>query len=219
MAITSYSELQSAIRAWTARSDTTIIDNTQVQEFIKLAENRMEVLLPIRAQTDFETLTGTTSSRVLTPTSGFSVAYELFLTTFTDHQRLTPFSHGAVPYDSTNRVPTGWTVIGQTLELDAPCDQAHTFEFLRRVRLYDLATTDPNWLLTNYPGVYLAGSLVEFYRFAQDPEKEGMWEARFQELIEGIKNVEESSIKMGQAFVDPALISWGLFNINSGDYR
>lgn len=217
MAITNYSELQSAIRSWGARSDTTTVSNAQIEECIALCEDRLETLLPVREAVDFETLTGTIDSRVLTPANGFVEARALYMTTFGgSHERLTPFTKGVVPYDLTAGVPDGWTTVGQTIELNKPCDQAHTFEFLRRVKIYDLANTDPNWVLTNHPGVYLAGSMVEFYSFIQEFDKSAGWEQRFQNLISDIRDIEETS--PGQAFVDAALSLSPGFNIESGYY-
>jgi len=50
--------------------------------------------------------------------------------------------------------------------------------------LVPLSTTDPNWLLTTHPDIYLYGALVEGAPHLRDDERVVMWESLLQQRIE-----------------------------------
>lgn len=52
--------------------------------------------------------------------------------------------------------------------------------------LVSLMTTDPNWLLTAHPDIYLYGTLVEAAPFLKDDARVPVWEARLQDAIESL---------------------------------
>lgn len=217
MAITTYAELQTAINNWTDRSGQADFTN-RLTEFITLAENRLNRVLPVRTAEVDTTLTGTLSSRLIALPPDFREPVALFLTTFGVQEELAPIMPGQYALETFDGVPNAWMINGTNIELDTPCDQAHTFKFRYRMQLFDLATTSTNWLLTNHPDVYLFSCLTEAYAWAQEAQKAAAWAQRAQSAIEEVSWQESRSKSVAKLRVDTALQSPGSYNINADDY-
>ena len=214
MAITSYSTLKTAMATWIVRDDAT---DAQMSEFVSVFEARANVELPLRTAEVDTTLTGSTSSRQLTLPSDFLEPVALFLTTYGTQQKLSPIISGNYELDTSNGPPSAWAINGSNIDLDCPCDQAHTFTFRYRMKLLNLASTDPNWLLTNHPNVYLWGSLVEFATWARDAEAISLYNGRYEDARDAVAWLTARSKATAPLRVDPALVAARSFNINSGD--
>ena len=215
-----YTDLQAEILSWMARTGDSDL-TSKAPDFIAFAEARLNRELPLRVMETDTTLTGTTSSRELALPTDFVEPIALHLTTYGDQRWLRPFIAGSGPlmsYHTTNGVPCAWTINGENIDLDTPCDQAHTFTFRYR-QSFALATTDPNWLLTNQPDLYLAASLVEAYQFQKNAEAVSLWEQRYQESKRQVIKVNGRSKGIARLVVDRGLRSVGGFDINSGDFR
>jgi hypothetical protein len=214
MALSTYSELKSAIETWLARQgDTNISSNAA--DFVTLAEARLNRDLPLRVMHTTTTLTGTISSRAVALPSDFIEPIALFLTTFGEEEMLKPLVAGNFEYRTTSGTPVAWCINGTNIDLDAPCDQAHTFSFRYRksFALSDAAPT--NWLLTNHPDCYLSACMVEAGIFAED-ERASSWEQRLRSAIDSIAWVDARSISVGTLSVDPALRAPGRFDFATG---
>lgn len=214
MAITSYATLKTAMGTWVAREE---VSDAQLSEFVSLFEARANVELPLRTAEVDTTLTGSTSSRQLTLPSDFLEPVALFLTTYGTQQQLSPIIAGNYELDTANGPPSAWAINGSNIDLDAPCDQAHTFTFRYRMKLLNLASTDPNWLLTNHPNVYLWGSLVEFATWIRDSNLISLFNGRYEEAREGVAWLAARSKANAPLRMDAALVAARSFNINSGD--
>jgi len=214
MAISTYAELQSAVAKWLERTgDTTVTGN--VADFITLAESRINRDLRLNAVEASAPLTGSTSSRILTPPSGVVAPIALYLTTYGTQDYLRPFVQGSESMGTINGVPSAWSWAGDVIWLDEPCDQAHTFTFRYQgtFALSDSATT--NALLTAHPDVYLFASLVEVNAFLQDPQTAALWDARYRAAIDEINAKENRAKSRAPLIVDAALRHPGGYNINS----
>lgn len=217
MAISTYAELKTAIANWLERSGDAAI-TANAGDFIALAESRLNRSLTLRAMEAETTLTGSVSSRQLTLPSDFVEPKALFLTTFGSQDYLRPFLAGTEPLGTTDGTPTAWTVNGAALDLDRPCDRAHTFLFRYRksFALSDSATT--NWLLTNHPDAYLFAALVEANIFLGDNETAVSWELRLKQSLDQIAEKEGRSKSRATLGVDPALMrTTGAFSITRGE--
>jgi hypothetical protein len=214
MAISTYTELKAAIEAWLSRQgDASITANAA--DFISLAEARLNRDLPLRVMQTTTTLTGTVSSRAVALPSDFIEPIALFLTTFGVETFLKPLVAGNFEYETTSGTPAGWCINGTNIDLDAPCDQAHTFSFRYR-KSFALSDADPtNWLLTNHPDCYLSACMVEAGIFAED-ERASSWEQRLRSAIDSIAWVDARSIAVGTLSVDPALRAPGRFDFATG---
>ena len=204
--ITSYSTLQDAVGDWLERSGDSDV-SSQVTTWIDLAEARLNrELRGLRTTTvDDATLTGASSSRNISISAlAFLAPVALFLTTDSTYTRLRPYAPGTMSLTTSNGYPKAWAINGTNIELDAPCDQAHTFVF-RYHQALDIATAT-NWLLTNYPDVYLYESLKQSAIFFKDVPGAQGYGAIAQQIIDEIKTTEAKNFP-AQLTVDPALLN------------
>ena len=217
MAITTLAELKTAVQNWRDRQDAAFTDRTG--EFVSLAEARLNDMVPVRLAEGDTTLTGTVDSRSISLPSDFLEPIALFRTTGGDQYQLAPVIAGTYELNTTSGWPEAWMINGSNIDLDKPCDQAHTFLFRYRKRLFDLATTDPNWLLTNHPDVYLFATLVEACGFEGDDTGFALYEARLQKAMRRVRWVEARSKSIANLRVDAALATGGgAYNINSDSF-
>lgn len=213
MALANYTDLQTAIQNWMDRSDL----SGYAADFITLAESRLNRILPLRVMHVDTTLTGSLGSRnpVTFPTD-YVEPIALFLTTFGVRTLLKPFVVGTVALGTTNGVPNGWGINGAAIELDTPCDQAHTFSFRYR-KSFALSSGSPtNWLMTNHPDIYLFSSLVELGAFIENVDLATGWQARLDAAIGELREKEARSTAIATLSVDPMISRRSGFNINSG---
>jgi len=216
MAISTYAELKTAIANWLERSGDSAITNN-AGDFIALAESRLNRALQLRAMETGTTLTGTLSSRQLALPSDFVEPKALFLTTFGTEDYLRPFLAGTEPLGTTDGTPNAWTVNGTAIDLDRPCDRAHTFLFRYR-KSFALSDGAPaNWLLSNHPDAYLFAALVEANIFLGDNDNAVAWELRLGQALSQIADKEGRSKSRATLATDPALAATRGFSISSGD--
>lgn len=217
MAITTLAELKTAVQNWRDRQDAAFTDRTG--EFVTLAEARLNSLVPVRLAETNTTLTGTTDSREVALPTDFLEPIALFRTTGGDQYRLAPIIAGSYELNTTSGWPEAWMINGSNIDLDKPCDQEHTFLFRYRKKLFDLGTTDPNWLLTNHPDVYLNATLVEACVFEGDDAGVALYESRLQQAMRRVRWLEARSKAVAKLRVDPALSTGGgAYNINSDSF-
>jgi hypothetical protein len=137
-----------------------------------------------------------------------------------DYTRLPQFVAGTVELETSNADPAAWCINGEYINLDAPANSAHTFDFWYRksFALDDSNTT--NWLLTNAPDVYLWAALLEASFFTADVEYGMASKARLEEAIRETEELAARSQSGAELRTDPGLrISrsrTGYFNFNTG---
>ena len=200
MAITTYSELQTAITDYMARSDLT----GNVEDFIALAEARLNRLLKM-VETD-TTLTGTAASRRIDISSlSLIQPIALFAVSNGDEVEISRKPDGSFAYDDTAGLPSFYGLDGTNIDFDRPLDQAYTFRFRYQGRfaLSDAAPT--NKLLTENPDVYLSASIVWGSIYIKDASQAAGFKSILDEFVTETKNIL-SQAKRGTLTVDPALV-------------
>lgn len=215
MAISTYAELKAAIPVWMAREGDTELEG-QAATFVALAESRLKrdlQMLRMVADTD---LTGTADSRELELPADFLEPVALFLTSFGDRQMLKPMVAGTFEYGTVAGVPDAWCINGENIDLDVPCNDAHTFSFRYRQTFALSDDEDTNWLLTNHPDVYLAACLVEAWMFRRNAAEATSWETRYTDAIERINWRDSRQTSLATLSVDPAIGARRGFNIYEG---
>jgi hypothetical protein len=183
MAITTYSELKSAILDWMARSD---FSTSQVEDTITLFEAVANRRLRVRQMEAEDTLTTTDGEDTL-PTDYLtwrSLTYEADVAgelEYVDPKWL------RASYPSTDSgTPQFFTIEGETLTVRPVDDTTDlTLRYYQKVPALS-SGNDTNWLLTAHPDLYLFGSLVEANAFTQD-EKALIWKARRDEIFQEIE--------------------------------
>jgi hypothetical protein len=217
MSIGTYAQLKTAIETWLARTGDTEI-SANAADLVTLAEARLNRELRLRVNWTNAALTGTIGVSTVSLPSDFLEAQSLFLTTFGIQTKLGTFAAGERPIGTTNGVPGIWAIDGTTIQLDLPCDQAHTFIFRYLARFALSDATPTNWLLTYHPDAYLFSALVEAETLTKDTSQRwiALWKERADEAIASINEIQARNILVAKLRVDPAIGAPRPFNIYTG---
>lgn len=184
MAITTYSELQTAAANWLVRADLT----ARIPEFITLAESRLNRVLRARRAESDASLTATVGVRTIALPAAYSEALNCWLTPSggTQRQGLRFIDPARLEVSTASAQPRAWTIDGANLAFDCPADAAYaiTLRYLAKFALSDASPT--NALLTDYPDCYLFATLAEAGPFLRDPDVSGAYEAKAASAIKEI---------------------------------
>jgi hypothetical protein len=213
MSFSNFENLVTNVADWLHRDDMT----DRIPDFIRMAESRINRLLPSRQAETERALTGTISSRTISLPSGFKQLLGLWLTTYSPRQPLIYKLPERLTISTSNAQPHYFTLDGANIAFDCPLDQAYTFA-LRYREAYNLEQTNTNYLLDNYPGLYLYATLVEAAIYLRDDERLAQWKAIYDTELEEAKRSEAQNKDLATLAVDTALTNRGRFNIYTGDY-
>ena len=205
MGISTYTELQTAVTDWSHRSVSQAVD------FITLAEKRINTLLASRLSEVDASLVATIGSRYITLPSGFISPYAMWCTTYDPRQEIVYTTPEILPVASDSSQPHYYTIDGAYIGFDCPSDIAYTYDF-RYKKGYDIASTSTNDILTNYPGVYLYGALVEAAVFARDRADLDIFETKFQTALEEAQIAESQNKANATLFGDSGSRNANIYN-------
>jgi hypothetical protein len=204
-ATTTYSGLQSSIADWIARGDL----GTVIPDFIRLAEIRLKKdLFGTAFEVDASLSTIAASRKVALPVD-FVEPIKLELIETPSIRLLsfqTPVSMG---YSNTTGRPSAWCINGASIDLDRPADAVYPLNFRYRWKFALTTASATNWLLTNYPNIYLAASLAEAYLYVKSPEGAQLWDQRCASLVDGLNETLAREKAGAVLMADPALLRRG----------
>lgn len=194
MAISTFSELKTAVANWLARDDLT----SRIPEFITLFEAKANRDLRCTQMEKRSYVTidlDTDEPEFITLPSNFQTMRRARLSSVTGKPRL-QFLSGmqmdAYRYSTANSTgqPIYFTVVGDELELAPTPDAEYTIEMVYRAyltALSDAATT--NWLLTLAPDAYLYGALMEAAPYMKDDARVATWAAGYSHAVDGLNRL------------------------------
>lgn len=213
MSIANYTELQTAVSSWSHRSVDEVVD------FIALAERRINSKLNSRMAEVESTLTGVVDSRYIALPALFIHPLALWRDYPIGTRTEIIYATAEVMGSTVNSVgfPDFYTIDGSNIAFEMPNIEAFSYIF-RYKKLYNIASTTTNDVLTNYPDVYLFGALVESSMFARDFDMVDRWEARFQEAMNNALISESQNKANTTLFFDPAITSGQRHNIYDGGF-
>ena len=186
MAIATYSDLKTSVGNWLHRGDLT----TLIPDFITLAESRINRLLPLRGTEADTTLTATLNSAYIDLPSDFNTPVALWLEAWIPRRLLTFVPPTELEYVPIATYPTTWCLKKNQIQLNRLANSAFNLT-LRYVQLLTLSTANPtNYLLTNYPDVYLYGALLESAPYIRDDSRLALWQDRFDRAINEVLSNE-----------------------------
>ncbi|CAB4198875.1 hypothetical protein UFOVP1333_3 [uncultured Caudovirales phage] len=195
--ISTYAELKTALAAWLKPGTTLPTDETtyRIPEYIALFEAEANRTLRTRNMMTVDTALAVTSGSATVPT-GF--------------RQMVAVSNSTTPYDNIDYIPldqferldatttTGlpeyYTISGATILFWPAVTCTPRIRYRRG--LTPLTTdNDTNWLLAKHPDAYLYGSLMNADRRLIDPERIGLVEPRYREVMRQI--IEEERWQHG----------------------
>ena len=189
MALSTYTELKSAIANWLNRSDLT----TEIgDDFIKLVESEYNSKLRIKAMLTSKTDYSVDAETVAVPT-GFLQVRDFYIVQGTNKYSLTympPTQMDQVKGGSTTGRPNVYTILGTNFRFAPTPDATYTATINYYIAIDALSgSTATNWILTNHPGVYLYGSLYHAANFLGgiEPNKLQNWLQLYQTGLERIE--------------------------------
>jgi len=201
-----YAGLLASVPQWLDRTDFGAI----VPDLVTLAEARIARDMRLRNQIT-TTVTNTTAGTAtialptgwlefenlsLNTTPGRSLSYE------TPEQLEQRFPSG---YGSAR--PAAYTIIGLNLVLAPTPDDAYPVELVYYKKFDPLVSAGTNWLMTNYPSIYLNACLAEAAAFLdQDDARIARWEAKYRAEVKSLASADDTSIRSGSALRVRAIV-------------
>ena len=198
MAISTYSELQTAVANWLDRDDLT----DRIPEFIALAEARMNRILRIRLMEAKYTASSVAAQRNYALPAGYIQMRNLQINTtpIRPCQYVTPEIYDRLYGSTTTGTPEIYTIIANEIQLGPIPAGVQTIEMLFYKKITALSgsnTTEA--MLTDNPDVYLYGALLEAEPFIMNDERVGLWAQGFQQAISDLQEQDNKDRHSGSA--------------------
>lgn len=183
MAITNYSDLQETVADYIFRSD------APVKAFIARAENDVQPFLKHYLTEDEVTLESV--GNVVTLPADFLEARRVLI----DGMLAKRIS----VYGSQLRAgEIGYLQSGNGYSIAPPQDEPRAVTLTYYKRLTPLSDAEPtNWLITKFPNVYLAATLVRAYRWLKNPEEEAGEKQSLKEALAEVASDHARALNSG----------------------
>lgn len=197
--ISNYSELQTAIKNWSKRSDL----DSLIPDFIRLSELRVNRNLRIRKmETRVQTSTVANQAYYGLPDQFLQMrSFKLNTSPLTDLDYLTPERMDTVWAGSQTGQPKAYTIVGDEIRLGPTPDSAnYTMEMLfwkKPTALSDSNTT--NFMLTANPDALLYGALIELCSYSENDKGVIKWTQLFNESITAVQTEDDRDRASGGA--------------------
>lgn len=192
MAINTYATLKTAMASWLDRTDLT----SSLSDFVSLAE--VDIRNDVRIQAMEQYASGTLSGATLPHPTRYLEARALTVGG-KNYIYATPEVFAAKSdAGASDRI---FTAIGQTFYvLNASSGDAYTLIYYAAFASMS-ADDDTNWLLTNYPNVYLFGACRQAGIYLEDDAKISKYTALYQDAVGRLVSRERQSAVSGSALV------------------
>lgn len=208
MSIANYTELKAAIAAWMNRDTLT----ARIPDFITLAESRMTRLLRLRGQETLATTTygaANTTRRVSLPT-GFIELLSLSIKGPAD----TDENYKVLEYKQPEDFVQYWVqgageperyTVREEIALDRLAGAEYTLR-MHYLKGLDIATDTTNSVLTQFPDLYLYGSLTAAEPFIKNDKRLPMWKGFFDEAIREVNKLDDRTRDQVVMTLDPRIM-------------
>lgn len=212
MSISTYSELKASVASWIKRSDLT----DTIPDFIRLAEIRLKSVVDLRVLEATADLVTTPSDATIPVPSDFKSPISLWIADINPQEQLNQLLYQSMPFNTTPNRPQYWCIDDHTIRFQCPANNAYPIKF-RYAQLFELSDSNPtNYVLTDYPDVYLFGALFEAADYVQDDQNAAKWNSKFLDAVQRCNNQEASNNKNVPLYTEFAKSARQRFNIFRG---
>lgn len=199
MSLASYTDLLASVASWMNRTDLTAV----IPDFVTIAEGKLARDLRLRKQLiRGSTLTTLTTTRAVSLPSDW-LAFENLtilnsapLTYLTLDQMDMKYPEGGF-----SGTPFVYTIEGDSVLFGPTPDSAYTVNIDYYARFPALASASTNWLLTNYPNIYLYGCLREGALFTKNPAESAQWDGLYKNEIQAAEKLDSEGLHSGSVLV------------------
>lgn len=206
MAITTYSELKTAIGDWLNRDDLTSV----IPDFISLAEAQFNRTFRHRKMVTRSTATLDTPYFAVPADWLENIRFQLNTNPIVPLLFVTPeqMSEDKQVY-STNNQPMFYTMVGQQFEVLPEPATSYDSELLYYAKIPALSDSNTtNWLLTESPDIYLYGALVQSAPYLKEDERVNIWATLYGQLSEDMRMADERA-RIGSSKLKPRIRTFG----------
>ena len=198
MAISTYSELQTAVANWLDRDDLT----DRIPEFIVLAEARMNRVLRLRLMENKYTASTVAAQRNYALPTGYIQMrnFQVNTSPVTPLQYVTPEIYDRLYGSTSTGTPQFYTIIAGELQLGPIPGSVMTLEMLFYKKIAALTTLNPTeTMLTDNPDVYLYGALMEAEPFIMNDARVQLWHQGFEQAVANLQEQDNKDRHSGSA--------------------
>lgn len=196
MALSNYTELQASVASWMNRTDL----GTVIPDFVTIAEARIARDLRLRKQITSDTLTTSTTSRAVALPDDWlefsnitiSGTPDTFVQVVTAEHLNTKY-----PEDGWSGKPIVCAIEGDNVLFGPQPDAAYTVKVEYYARFPSLAANSTNWLLTNFPNVYLSACMAQGCLFTLDKTGAAEWNGVYKSEIAEVQTFDKAAVHSG----------------------
>ena len=198
MAISTYSELQTAVANWLDRDDLT----DRIPEFIALAEARFYRVLRLRSmEVKYSANTVAGQRNLALPTSYIQMRnFQVNTSPLTTLSYVTPEIYDRLWGGSTSGTPKFYTILANEVSFGPIPGSVMEVEMLFYKKFDNLTTLSPtNILLTDSPDLYLYGAMLEAEPFIMNDERVPLWAAALDRAVSDMQEQDNKDRHSGSA--------------------
>ena len=197
MALTSYTELKTSIANYLNRSDLTSV----IPDFITLAESKLNRILRLRVMQKRVSTNTTASDAFIDLPSDFLEMVQFFVDSnpnaILDYVNPTEIELNNLKGSS--GTPQQYTIMGNEIKLNPIPDSTYTLKLSYFGKIPALSNSNTtNYILSNYPQVYLYGALVEAQPYIINDERLPTWLTLYNEAVQLINRDDEQGRYSGR---------------------
>lgn len=177
MALATYSDLKNAITGWLHRDDL----SAQVADFITLAEARLNRDARMRQQLTTAALATVAATQTVALPTDWLQFHRLRLSSPDRPLTFLPGGElGSMFLAAEAGSPKHYTIESASLLLGPTPDSVYSIEAVYYARIPALSDAAPtNWLLTDWPSLYLYAALAESAPFVGQDARRALWESMY----------------------------------------
>jgi len=198
MAISTYSELTTAVANWLDRDDLTL----RIPEFVTLAEAKFNRTLRLRSMEAKYTADTVAGQRNLALPTGYIQMrnFQVNTSPLTTLSYVTPEIYDRLWGGSTLGIPKFYTILANEVSFGPIPASVVEVEMLFYKNFTNLSSTvATNWLITNAPDAYLYGSMVQAEPFIMNDERVALWGAFLNKAIQELQEQDNKDRHSGSA--------------------
>jgi hypothetical protein len=198
MAISTYSELTTAVANWLDRDDLTL----RIPEFIALAEAKFNRTLRLRSMEAKYTADTVADQRNLALPTGYIQMrnFQVNTSPLTTLSYVTPEIYDRLWGGSTSGIPKFYTILANEISLGPIPASVVEVEMLFYKNFENLSSTvATNWLITNAPDAYLYGAMMQAEPFIMNDERVALWGASLNNAIQELQEQDNKDRHSGSA--------------------